>query len=310
MTALTVPAIFGPTGVGKTALAIALAQRLRQAGEDPVAVSADALQLYAGLELLTGAASADERAALEHRLVGVLPVHATASAGAYAARAHAEIDALLAAGGRPIVVGGTGLYLSAALAELDLRPPADPLLRERLNRELGRRGASALHAVLAARAPDTAARIAPTDSQRIVRTLELLDTGQAPPAAGERSQLWTSETRHPTLLAGVVMDRAALYARIDARVEAMVAAGAREEVERAVAAGASAGARQALGFQELLDGDVERMKQRTRNYAKRQLTWMRKLPGVMLLDATDAEPGTLAARLHDELRRRDAADPA
>ena len=307
MTALTVPAIFGPTGVGKTAIAIALALRLRAAGEDPVAVSADALQLYAGLELITGAASPEERAVLEHRLVGVLPVTATSSAGAYAARAHAEIDSLLAAGRRPIVVGGTGLYLRAALADLDLRPPGDPRARERWNRAVAREGSRALHAALAARDPAAAARVAPTDSQRIVRALELLDAGARLPEGGESSRLWTSETRHPTLLAGVVMERSALYARIDARVEAMVTAGAREEVERAVAAGASAGARQALGFQELLDGDVERMKQRTRNYAKRQLTWMRKLPGVLLLDATDSPPDELAVRLHEELSRRDEA---
>ena len=310
MAALTVPAVFGPTGVGKTAIAVALAQRLRRAGEEPVAVSADALQLYAGLELLTGAASPAERAILEHRLVGVLPLDAASSAGDYAARAHAEIDALLAAERRPIVVGGTGLYLRAALAELDLRPPADPATRDRLNRELALHGAPALHAVLAERAPRAAAAVAPTDSQRIVRALELLDAGHAPLPDGSRSQLWTGETRHPTLLAGVMMDRAALYARIDARVDAMVAAGAREEVVRAAAAGASPGARQALGFQELLDGDIERMKRRSRNYAKRQLTWMRKLPGALLLDATDATPDALAARLEAELRRRDAAGAA
>jgi tRNA dimethylallyltransferase len=310
MAALTVPAIFGPTGVGKTAVAIALAQRLRRVGEDPVAVSADALQLYAGLELVTGAASREERALLEHRLVGVLPLDAVSSAGAYAEMAHAEIDALLAAGRRPIVVGGTGLYLRAAVSELDLRPPADPRVRERLNRELERHGAPALHAALAARDPDAAARVARTDSQRIVRALELLEAGQAPPADGESSRLWSADMRHPTLMAGVVMERAALYARIDARVDAMVAAGAREEVERAAAAGASPGARQALGFHELLDGDIERMKRRTRNYAKRQLTWMRKLPGTLLLDATHATPDALAERLHDELTRRDAAGPA
>ena len=131
-------AVFGPTGVGKTAVAIALAERLRARGEDPVAVSADALQVYAGLEILTGAASAAERAALEHRLVGFLPVDATFSAAQYAALAHAEIDALLARGRRPIVVGGTGLYLRAALAELDLRPPPPEGVRERWEHELER----------------------------------------------------------------------------------------------------------------------------------------------------------------------------
>jgi tRNA dimethylallyltransferase len=130
--AVPIVALFGPTGVGKTDVAIALAELLRADGEDPVAVSADALQLYAGLEILTGAASAEERARLEHRLVGILPVTARATAGDYARRAHAEIDALIAAGRRPIVVGGTGLYLRAALAELDLRPPPDPALRSAL----------------------------------------------------------------------------------------------------------------------------------------------------------------------------------
>ena len=114
-------ALFGPTGVGKTSVAIALAARLRNLGEDPVAVSADALQVYSGLEILTGAAGPRERAQLEHRLIGFLPIDAQFSAGQYAELAHAEIDALIEQGDRPIVVGGTGLYLRAALTELSLR---------------------------------------------------------------------------------------------------------------------------------------------------------------------------------------------
>src|ERR1700730_7184176 len=124
-------ALFGPTGVGKTAVAVALADLIRAQGEDPVAVSADALQVYAGLETLTGVASPGERAALEHRLISFLPLDATFSVGQYARLAHAEIDDLLAAGRRPIVVGGTGLYLRAALTELDLRPAPPEGLRER-----------------------------------------------------------------------------------------------------------------------------------------------------------------------------------
>ena len=157
-------ALFGPTAVGKTAVALALADLLRARGEDPVAVSADALQVYAGLELLTGAASAAERARLEHRLLGYLPVSATSSAGDYAARAHAEIDGLLAAGRRPIVVGGTGLYLRAALADLDLRPPPDPEVRRHWRARLEAEGARALHRALAGRDPEAAARVAPTDA--------------------------------------------------------------------------------------------------------------------------------------------------
>jgi tRNA dimethylallyltransferase len=236
-------ALFGPTGVGKTGIAVALAEQLRaRDGEPPVAVSADALQVYAGLETLTGVASPAEQAKLEHRLVSFLPLDATFSAGQYAKLAHAEIDGLLAAAGRrPIVVGGTGLYLRAALTDLDFKP--------------------------------------------------------APPEGP--SQLWSEELRRPTMLFGLTMEREALYARIDGRVDTMLAAGAREEVRRAHAAGASATARKALGFEELLSGDVDAMKRRTRNYAKRQLTWMRKLAGVQPIDVTDRDPGDVAREILD-----------
>jgi tRNA dimethylallyltransferase len=289
-------ALFGPTGVGKTAVAIELAARLRARGEDPVAVSADALQVYTGLEILTGAATSRDRAELEHRLTSVIPVDATFSAGQYAELAHAEIDSLLASGRRPIVVGGTGLYLRAALTELSLRPPPPEGVRERWTGELQRRGPEALHRLLSQRAPWAAAEIDPGDRQRIVRALELLEAGELEPPP-EQSELWSQDIRRPTLLVGLVMERDALYQRIEGRVEEMVAAGAAEEVRVASAAGASATARRALGFEELLIGDVEAMKRRTRNYARRQLTWMRKLPGIEVLDVTDQSPADTAARL-------------
>jgi tRNA dimethylallyltransferase len=293
---MQVIALFGPTGVGKTAVAVALAERLRAHGERPVAVSADALQVYAGLETLTGVASLAERAALEHRLVSFLPVDASFSAGQYAELAHAEIDGLLAEGRRPIVVGGTGLYLRAALTDLDLRPPPPEGVRERWVAELERHGAPALHARLAQSAPWAAEEIDSNDRQRVVRALELLDLGELEPPEGP-SQLWTADMRQPTLLAGLTMEREALYARIDARVEAMLAAGVREEAQRAHAAGASGTARKALGFDELLSGDVEGMKRRTRNYARRQLTWMRKLGGVRPIDVTGRPPQDVAEEI-------------
>jgi tRNA dimethylallyltransferase len=227
---LNVVAIFGPTGVGKTGVAIALAELLRERGEDPVAINCDALQVYQGLEVLTGAASAEERARLEHRLLGFVPVTADFSIGDYMPLAHEEIDAALAAGRRPIVVGGTGLYLRAALAELSLR--------------------------------------------------------KVPPESGE-SELWSPETRHPTTIFGLDMDRAQLYERIDARTEAIVAAGAVEEARRADALGPGRTARKALGFDEVLASDVETMKKRSRNYARRQMTWMRKIPGLVRVDCTE-----------------------
>jgi tRNA dimethylallyltransferase len=286
-------AVFGPTGVGKTAVAIALAVQLRARGEDPVAVSADAMQVYQGLPILTGAASADEQRRLEHRLIGFVPIDQTFSAGAYAERAHEEIDTLMRQQKRPIVVGGTGLYLRAALAELDLKPPVDPAIRERLATDP--RSIEQLHAEL----PEATRRgIEPTDRQRILRAHELLAAGhEPPPPANAPSRLWTQQTRHPTLLAALTMDRDVLTARIDRRIDAMIAGGAQEEVQRADTAGASSTARRALGFQQLLDGDVDAMKTKTRQYAKRQVTWLRKLPGAHLIDTTRRTPEDVASEL-------------
>jgi tRNA dimethylallyltransferase len=297
---LRVVALFGPTGVGKTAVAVALARRLRTRGERPVAVSADALQVYQGLEILTGVASAIQQAELEHRLISFLPLDASFSAGQYAELAHAQIDAALAEESRPIVVGGTGLYLRAALTELDLRPPPPEGVRERWTAELELYGAPALHARLAQRASWAAGEIDPNDRQRIVRALELLDSGELEQHNGP-SQLWTDDVRQPTLLIGLLMERDELYVRIDDRVEEMLAEGVREQVLQAHSAGASATARKALGFEELLSGDVEAMKRRTRNYARRQLTWMRKLSGVHAIDVTHRDAEDVAAEILETL---------
>ena len=130
-------------------------------------------------------------------------------------------------------MGGTGLYLQAALTDLELRPPPPPGLRERIAAEAEARGVEALHADLAARAPAAAAAIEPTDRTRVIRSLELLEMGEEPAPAGSDSRLWAANLRHPTLLAGLTMPLEELYARIDTRVDAMLAAGAAEEVRRA-----------------------------------------------------------------------------
>jgi tRNA dimethylallyltransferase len=219
-------------------VALALAEELRQRGENPVAISCDALQVYEGLSVLTGVATAGEQERLEHRLVGFVPVTQPFSVGDYMRLAHAEIDRALEAGRRPIVVGGTGLYLRAAVAELSL--------------------------------------------ERV-------------PSGSEDSELWSPETRLPTTIFGLDMDRSLLYERIDARTEAIVAAGAEEEVRRAEALGPSRTARKALGFDELLSGDIEAMKKRSRNYARRQLTWMRKIPDLVPIDRTGRDDAEIAA---------------
>lgn len=241
---MDVIAIFGPTGVGKTGVAIELGELLRGRGEDPVAISCDALQVYEGLSVLTGVATPEEQARLEHRLVGFVPVTERFNVGDYMPLAHEEIDRALAAGRRPIVVGGTGLYLRAALAELSLVKAA----------------------------PES-----------------------------EDSELWSPETRHPTMIFGLNMDRERLYERIDSRTEAIFAGGAREEVVVAEAKGPSRTARVALGFDEVLSGDLERMQQRSRNYARRQLTWMRKLPNLHWIDRGNLDDAAVAATIFAQL---------
>jgi tRNA dimethylallyltransferase len=226
-----------------------------------------------------------------------VPVTREFSVGEFMPLAHSEIDAALDAGRRPIVVGGTGLYLRAALCDLDLRPQPPAELRARRERQLEASGPEALHAELRDRAPAAAATIEPTDRSRIVRALELLDMGEELDLPSDESQLWTEEMRRPTLLVGLVMEREALYERIEHRVDEMVAAGTEDEVRRAKAAGASRTARAALGYEELLAGDIEGMKRRSRNYAKRQLTWMRKLARVRAIDVTGRAPRDVAAEI-------------
>lgn len=294
---MAVVAMFGPTAVGKTAVAIQFAALLRAQGQDPVAISADSMQVYEGLQTLSGAATAEERRQLEHRLIDFVPVTRLFSVGEFMPLAHREIDGALAAGRTPIVVGGTGLYLRAALTELDLRPPVDAAIRERVAARVDAEGVDALRGEVLRRAPGS--KIAQGDRNRVVRYLELLESG-IDPDPGD-SQLWTGDTRHPTLLVGLTMDRDELNRRIDTRMEA-IAAGAIDEVRAADAAGASTTARQALGFDDLLSGDVEALKRKTRQFARRQLTWMRKLGGIHSIDVTHADPVDVAAEISDLLR--------
>jgi tRNA dimethylallyltransferase len=190
------------------------------------------------------------------------------------------------------VVGGTGLYLRAALSELELRPPVPPEIREAVEREIEKRGPEPLHDELN---PDVAVTVHPSDRKRVARSLELQRAGIDPPTSSEG--LWTESPRHPTLLVGLTMDRDELAGRIDARVDEMAEAGAPDEARRAVRAGASRTARAAIGFEEFLAGDLEAVKTAHRRYARRQLTWMRKMRGVTLIDRTGREDGDVAAQI-------------
>ena len=303
---MKVLALFGPTAVGKTGVAIALAEQLRERGEDPVAVNCDSIQVYRGLETLSGAAGAAERERLEHRLLSFVETAEEFSAGRYAEAAHREIDALLDQGRRPIVVGGTGLYLRAALSELDLRPPVPKEIREEVEREIAERGPPALHAELD---PDLAQTVDPNDRKRIARVTELARAGIE--AAPNAERLWTAELRHSTLLVGLTLDREQLARRIDARVDGMIAGGVAEEVRAAAEAGPSRTARAALGFEELLaeiDGapspeSIEAIKTAHRAYARRQLTWMRRMEGVTLIDRADRGDDDIAGEIVELLMR-------
>ena len=285
--------------MGKTGVAIAVAELLRERGEDPVAVSCDALQVYRGLEVLTGAPTEAEHARLEHRLVGIIGVDEEFSAGRFSDLARGEIDGLLAAERRPIVVGGTGLYMRAALSDMELRPPVRVELRDQVEREIAERGPEALHAELD---PELAGDVHVNDRKRIARLTELQRAGFEPPPPGG-AELWTAQLRHPTLLVGLVVDRDDLARRIDSRVDELVARGAADEARAAEAAVPSRTARAALGFEQLLSSDVEGMKRAHRAYARRQLTWMRKMPGVTLVDRTGRGDSDAAAEVVAALGR-------
>ncbi len=302
---MRVLALFGPTAVGKTGVAIAVAERLRERGESPVAVNCDSIQVYRGLETLSGAATSEEQGQLEHRLLSFVEPGEEFSAGRYAEAAHREIDSLLGEGRRPIVVGGTGLYLRAALADLDMRPPVPQEIRDEVESEIAQRGPVALHAELD---PELAANVDPNDGKRIARLTELARAGIEAAAGAEG--MWTADLRHPTLLAGLTMDRERLAERIDRRVEELVAAGAAEEARAALEAGPSRTARAALGFEQLVaDIDaapsaetIDQIKAAHRAYARRQLTWMRRMEGVELIDRTDSDDGDVAAEITERLR--------
>ncbi len=285
-------AIFGPTAVGKTGVAIELAALLRERGEDPVAVSCDAIQVYRGLEVLSGAPTAAQRDRLEHRLVAFVDPSEEFSAGRFAALARAEIDALLAVGRTPIVVGGTGLYLRAALADLELQPPVPAAVRSAVEAEIAALGPAALHSQLDA---DVAARVHRNDRKRIARALELQRVGLDPPERG--GALWTARLRHPTALAGIVLGGDELTARIDRRVDEMLAAGAGAEAAAAAAAGASRTARAALGFEPAIAGNAAAIKAAHRRYGRRQMTWLRKLEGLAVIERDGLSDAEVADRV-------------
>jgi tRNA dimethylallyltransferase len=287
-------AIFGPTASGKTAVAEAVADRI--GGE---VVSADSMQAYEGLPILT---AQPERPT---RLVGIWPLAHEGSVAEYAEQAHAAIDELLAEGRTPVVTGGTGLYLRAALVDLALPPAPTPVQRERLERLYDRVGAERTHELLAERDPEAAARVHPNDRRRIVRALELTELGAS--LRPESDRLWSDDMRHPTVVFGLDAPRDVLAARIEERAQEMFAAGVEEEVRRALEGPVSATAIHALGLREVAElpreQALEALVLRTRRYAAYQRKWLRRIPGVVMV-AGDRPPGEVADEIVELARAR------
>jgi tRNA dimethylallyltransferase len=287
-----VVAVVGPTATGKSALAIRLAQRV--GGE---VVNADSMQLYRGMDVGTAKLPLAERGGVPHHLLDVWDVTRTASVADYQQLARACIDDLLARGVTPVVVGGSGLYLRAALDNLEF-PGTDAEIRSSLEAELATEGSAALHARLAESDPAAAAAIDPANGRRIVRALEVIAlTGEPYPAA-----LPAYESRYDVSALGLDLPDELLDERIDRRVEAMMSAGLLDEVRRLDAAGLRDGvtASRALGYAQLLPvldghGDepsaAEQIKARTRRFVRRQRSWFRRDPRIIWFEGLTASAG-------------------
>jgi tRNA dimethylallyltransferase len=276
----------GPTGSGKTSLGIHLAERL-----DAEIVSMDSMALYRGMDIGTAKPTPEERRRIPHHLIDVLDPWESASVSWWLDQAALSCQAIEARGRRALFVGGTPLYLKALLYGLFDGPPADLPLRRRLTEEAQQAGTGVLHDRLARIDPVTAARLHPNDLRRIVRALEVWElTGR--PISSWQQQWSVASTLEPRIANQVLcldLPRAELYARIDTRVRQMLTAGWVEEVRalRQLPRPLSREACQAVGYKELLaflngesplDDTIARIQTRTRNFAKRQLTWFRRLP--------------------------------
>ena len=328
--------LLGPTGVGKTAVAVELAARLLSVGrpsnseQGPQAgsprarariISCDSMQIYRRFPVLTNQPLADACAEIRHDLVGFLEPGQEFSAAAYAQQARPLIVEDLAAQGWALVVGGTGLYMRAALAPLAVAAEKDPALRAQLEAQAVSQGPEVLHEELAAVDAEAARAIDPRNIRRVLRALEVVKTTGK--AWSGRSDLWAPVYEHPTLVVGLVVAREELYRRIDARAEATVRGGAVEEVRRFRACRGHEATRpglpgicSAIGYAEicrLLAGEqdvsdtVAQVAAATRRYARRQLTWLRKLKDAVIIDTQDRSPGEVAQEILALVLSRDEA---
>jgi tRNA dimethylallyltransferase len=292
---VSVVGIFGPTASGKSDVAAAVTDLI-----PAEVVSADAMQVYEGLPIVTN------RSPHPERLVGIWPLSHEASVGEYAPLAHAAVDEILAAGRTPLVVGGTGLYFRAALAELDLPPAPVSGDRERWTRLYDDAGAEAAHARLRELDAAAADRVHPNDRRRVVRALELAAVGASLVPLAEK--LFGGSWRHPTLVVGLDVPGAELERRIGERTRRMFDAGADAEVRAALAGDLSSTARKVMGLDEVAtlprEEAIETLAARTRRYAAYQRKWMRRLEGLVMV-AADRPPEETAAEIVTLARARE-----
>ncbi|HZT41813.1 MAG TPA: tRNA (adenosine(37)-N6)-dimethylallyltransferase MiaA [Chthonomonadaceae bacterium] len=304
--------LVGPTATGKTAVAVELAEKLP--GE---IVNADSMQIYQGMDIGTAKPGTEERRRAPFHLLDLVTPDQPFSVSDWKERAEAAIHGIVARGRRPIVCGGTGLYIKALLDDWSLaETPADPAVRAALRAEVAQYGAHTLHARLQAVDPVTAARLHPNDAVRIVRALEVYQvTGQPISAYQQRDR--ASRPARPAYRIGLTLPREELYARIDARVDQMIAEGLEDEVRRLLDQGYSPtlGPLRSLGYKEMIaylcgESDrttaIEKIKQETRRFAKRQLTWFRADPYLTWLDVSAQDSAAVAARLLAPLREQSA----
>ncbi len=281
-----VVAVVGPTATGKSDLGVELALRL--GGE---VVSADASQLYRGMDVGTAKLTVTERRGVPHHQLDVLEVTEEASVAAYQRHARADVEAVLARGRLPIVVGGSGLYVRAVLDRLDI-PPTDPAVRRGLEDRAAREGTTALLAQLRRLDPDAAAAIEPTNTRRIVRALEVVELTGRPFSAS----MPTRELVRPTLIIGLRVGRVLLDRRVEERARRMFDGGLLEETRELVRLGLREGrtASRAVGYAQalaVLDGTmstqdaVDETARRTRRLVRRQESWFGADPRVRWLDA-------------------------
>ena len=301
--------IAGPTGVGKTAAAVALGGRL------PIEIiSADSRQVYRGMDIATGKPTREERQAVAHHLVDVADPDEIYDAARFARDAHAAIAAIRARGRLAVIVGGTGLYIRALLRGLDPAVPADPAFRAELTEIAAQQGRPALHARLAAQAPTVARRLHPNDHVRVIRALELVRAGS--PIGDARTRWRHDAADEGTVYVGLTLDRARLDERLRHRVSRMVAAGLEQEVRGLLARGYSPAlpAMQGIGYREfarVVAGDlaadeaVRLMQRDTLRYARRQWTWFAREPALQWIDvdAADREPAGVAAMIEAKLEQ-------